>query len=148
MDNTSKIAVYLPNMNTVMFDPLCSAMFFSDNLDYLSDSNIASKLTTSNYTLLLVPKQEMNDATATAINKYISSGGSVWFFSDPSYLLNESVKKDNRITILGEAIYSANNTISSNSTITINNTDSITNGMPGEFNPVSTKNKWYYFQII
>jgi len=145
VDNTIKIAVYLPNMSNVMFDPLCSAMFFSNNIDYLSDSNLDTKLTTSNYSLLLVPKSEMSDDAATAINKYISYGGSVWFFADPSYLLNESVK-DNRITILGDAIYSANNTISANSTITINNTDIITNGMPSEFNPISTKNKWYYFR--
>jgi hypothetical protein len=144
-DNTIKIAVYLPDMNTVMFDPLCTAMFFSNNLDYLSDSNIGTNLTTSNYTLLLVPKSEMSDDATTAINKYMSNGGSVWFLADPNYLLNESVKS-NRITLLGKETYSANNTISSNSTITINNADNITAGMPSKFNPVSTKNRWYYFR--
>jgi hypothetical protein len=143
--NTIKIAVYLPNMSTVIFDPLYTAMFFSDNLDYLNDSNMANKLTTSNYALLLVPKQEMSDASATVINNYISNGGSVWFFADPSYLPNESVV-NNRITLLGKPVYSANNTISSNCTITVNNTDVITSGMPPKFSPVLTKAKWYFFR--
>jgi hypothetical protein len=143
--NTIKIAVYLPNMSTVMYDPLCTAMFFSNKLDYLNDSNIANKLTASNYALLIVPKQEMNNATATVINNYMSNGGSVWFFVDPSYLPDGSVK-DNRIAILGSTEYSGNNTISSNSTITMNNTDTITNGMPSKFNPALTQDKWYFFR--
>ena len=64
VDNTIKIAVYLPDMSTVIYDPLCTAMFFSNNLDYLNDSNIANKLTTSNYTLLLVPKKEISNTTS------------------------------------------------------------------------------------
>jgi hypothetical protein len=144
-DNSVKIAVYLPYTSTVMYDPLCTSMFFSNNLDYLSDSNIASKLTTSNYTLLLVPKQETSNTTANLINNYISNGGSVWFFADPSYLPDESVAP-NRINLLSKPVYSHNNTISSNSTITMNNTDIITNGMPDKFNPVLTEPRWYFFR--
>jgi hypothetical protein len=146
VDNTIKMAVYLPETGTVTFDPLCTAMFFGDKLDYLNDSNIANNLTTSNYALLLVPKQEMTSTTATVINKYIANGGSVWFFADPSYLPDGTVVKNNRITILGNATYSSNNTIASNSTITMDNTDVITDGMPNEFNPVSTQSKWYFFR--
>ncbi len=146
VDNTIKIAVYLPNMSTVMFDPLCTAMFFGDKLDYLNDSNIAGNLTTSNYALLLVPKQEMANAAATVINEYIANGGSVWFLTDPGYMPDGTVVKNNRITILGNAIYTDKNTIASNSTITMDNTDVITNGMPSEFNPASTKSKWYFFR--
>jgi hypothetical protein len=145
--NTIKIAVYLPNVSTVIYDPLCTAMFFSDKLDYLNDSNIANKLTTSNYALLLVPKKEISNTTATVINNYISNGGSVWFLADPSYLLDESVAP-NRINLLSKPVYSANNTISSNSIITINNADFITNGMPNEFNPASTKPRWSFYRLF
>jgi len=147
IDNSAKIAVYIPNINTVMYDPLCTAMFFDDKLDYLSDSNIASDLTPSNYALLLVPRNEMSNDTASAINNFISNGGSVWFFADPSYLPNESVAP-NRINLLSNPVYSANNTISSKSTITINNTDIITGGMPSGFNPLSTKARWSFYRTF
>jgi hypothetical protein len=104
IDNTKKIAIYLPSTTTsivqqstmeimnipITYDPFCTSVFFEYNPDYLNDSDIADKLTTSNYDLLIVPKSEMSNVSAIAINTYLSKGGSVWFLNDPSLLPNES----------------------------------------------------------
>jgi hypothetical protein len=119
VDNSIKVAVYMPAMTTpvysestgtvintaVTFDQLTTSMFFEYNPDYLSDSNIAPKLTTSNYHILIVPIQQMSDAAASAINSYISNGGSVWFLNDPS-LTPTGTTSANRITVLGTGVRS------------------------------------------
>ncbi len=80
LDNTLKIAVYLPSTDTVAHDPLFTSMFFEYKLSYLTDSTISENLTKDNCDLLLVPDKHMSNTTASAINKYLSSGGRVWFF--------------------------------------------------------------------
>src|SRR5512136_440919 len=77
LDNTKHIAVYLPSTDVVAHDPVCSAMFFEYNLDYLTDSTITSNLTRTNYELLLVPDKHMSNKAAIAVNKYLNSGGKV-----------------------------------------------------------------------
>jgi hypothetical protein len=161
IDNTKKIAVYLPSMTTsivqqstmermnipITYDPFCTSIFFEYNPDYLNDSDIADKLTTSNYDLLIVPKSEMSNVSAIAINTYLSKGGSVWFLNDPSLLPNES-PNSSRINILGKARYSPFNTISNSSMVTINNNDNITNGLPSSFKPIGATKKWYFFRAL
>jgi hypothetical protein len=159
IDNTKKVAVYMPSLMStvtvastggttqtdVTYDPLCTAMFFEYNPDYLNDSTITSRLTKSNYDMLVVPMSEMNNKAATAINNYLSNGGSVWFLSDPSIKEDKSVKL-NRITILGKTADSNYNTISSASTIKVDNTDNITAGLPSQFHPVGCTEKWSFFR--
>jgi hypothetical protein len=162
VDNTKKIAVYMPTMTNpvlsetsgkvistaITYDSLCTAMFFEYNPDYLSDSTIATKLTKANYDLLIVPMPEMSNASAIAINAYLSKGGSVWFLNDPSMLPNGSDAYDQRINILGSPTYSPYNFINGSSTITVNNSDDITSGLPASFNPIGTTEKWSYFRAL
>lgn len=80
LDNTQKIAAYLPSTDTAAHDPLFASMFFEYQLTYFTGSTIPENLTKANCDLLLVPDQHMSDTATSAINKYISSGGRVWFF--------------------------------------------------------------------
>ena len=137
LDNTKKIAVYLPSTDVVTHDPICTAMFFEYNLDYLTDSTITSKLTKTNYSLLLVPDKHMSNVAATAINKYLNSGGKVWFFADPRMKPDGSTA-DNRISILGKP---SEIVISRYSTITVDNTDPITSGLSKSYKSIGTTNK-------
>ena len=50
IDNTKKVAVYMPAMTKMTYDPLCTAMFYEYNPNYLGDSTIAEKLTCLLYT--------------------------------------------------------------------------------------------------
>ena len=158
LDNSEKAAVYMPAMTTpvysestgtvintsVTYDRLTTSMFFEYNPDYLSDFNIASNLTTSNYNILIVPMQQMSDAAASAINSYISNGGSVWFLNDPC-LTPTSSTSANRITILGTGISA---TVSGSTTFSVVNTDDITYGLPTSFKPVGTTSKTSYFRSL
>jgi len=155
VDNSKKIAVYMPTMTSnisqgttdATYDPYCTAMFFEYNPDYLSDSTIASKLTKQNYDLLVVPMIEMSDTAATAINNYLASGGCVWFLNDPSFTETDTTVKD-RINILGGTADSNYNLISSASKINVDNTDDITNGLPSQFSPLGTTEKWSFFRSL
>jgi hypothetical protein len=140
LDNTKKIAVYLPSTDVVAHDPICTAMFFEYNLDYLTDSTITSNLTKKNYELLLVPDKHISDKAATAVNKYLNSGGKVWFFADPR-LKPDGSMSDNRINILGKTSEIG---INRNSNFTVDNTDPITNGLSRSYRSMSTTNKSTY----
>jgi len=158
MDNSKKIAVYMPALTNpvysettkayvnlpVTFDPLTTAMLSEYNPDYLGDSTIAGGLTTAKYSLLIVPMSQMSDATATTINTYIANGGSVWFLNDPC-LTPTGTTSANRITVLGSGL---SGTISSASTVTVINTDDITNGLPASFKPVGTTSKTSEFRTL
>ena len=163
IDNTKKIAVYMPSLTstiytggsgstgttqtTATYDPYCTSMFFEYNPDYLNDSTIATKLIKSNYDLLIVPMCEMNDNAATAINTYLASGGSVWFFNDPSLDESENTIED-RIDILGGTTYTTYNTIDGNSKINVTNTDDLTSGLPAQFSPIGAEAKWSFFRSL
>lgn len=126
LDNSKRIAVYLPNTANVAFDPICNAMFFEYNLSYVTDANINS-LAKANYSLLLVPSTTMSNSTATRINNYLSSGGHVWFFSDPV---------NNEISIFNAG--SSNNvTFDGNELYRVNNNDSLTYGLPSQIYPAN-----------
>jgi hypothetical protein len=140
LDNTKKIAVYLPSTDIVAHDPICTAMFFEYDLDYLTDSTITSNLTKKNYELLLVPDKHMSDKAATAVNKYLNSGGKVWFFADPR-LKPDGSMSDNRINILGKP---SEIEISRSSNFTVDNTDPITSGLSRSYRSLSTTNKSTY----
>ncbi|AYK16144.1 MAG: hypothetical protein ACOX7X_01135 [Methanosarcina flavescens] len=140
LDNTKKIAVYLPSTDVVAHDPICTAVFFEYDLDYLTDSTITSNLTKKNYELLLVPDKHMSDKAATAVNKYLNSGGKVWFFADPRLKPDDSMS-DYRINILGKP---SEIWISHNSNFTVDNTDPITNGLSRSYRSLSTTNKSTY----
>ncbi len=160
IDNTKKIAVYVPSMTNpvyqqstgsiisteVTYDPLCTAMFFEYNPDYLSDGTIATKLKPANYNLLIIPMREMSNAAATAINTYLANGGSVWFLADPS-LRPDETQSDRRITILSVPQYTSYNTITGSSLIYVSN-DDITSGLPSSFSPVGGAQKWSFFRAF
>lgn len=137
LDNTKKIAVYLPLSDTVAHDPICTAMFFEYNLDYLTDSTITTNLTKKNYELLLVPDEHMSDKTATAVNKYLNNGGRVWFFADPRMKPDGSIS-ENRIIMLGKP---SEIVIRRNSLLNIDNTDPITSGLSKSYRAFGTTNK-------
>jgi hypothetical protein len=127
LDNSKRIAVYLPNTENIAFDPMCNAMFFEYNLSYVTDANINS-LTKANYSLLLVPSAAMSNSTAPRINDYLSSGGHVWFFSDPV---------NNETSILNAG--SPNNvTFDESELYLVNNSDSLTYGLPSQIYPANT----------
>ncbi|MGE5473731.1 MAG: PKD domain-containing protein [Ignavibacteriales bacterium] len=155
VDNSKKIAIYMPTMTSqlvqgttdAIYDPYCTAMFFEYNPDYLNNSIIASKLTKANYDLLIVPKMEMSNTAANAINNYLSNGGCVWFLNDPSLTETDAVAQD-RINILGGTADSGYNLIGSASTINVDNTDDITNSLPSQFNPMGTTKKWSFFRSL
>lgn len=162
IDNTKNIAIYMPSMTrninmesssgttttTATYDPYCTSMFYEYNPDYLSDATITSKLTKENYDLLIVPMSEMSNTAALAINNYLLNGGSVWFLSDPSFLEDGLTVSEDRIDILGGTADSDNNLISSGSTITVDNTDTITSGLPNQFNPLGSTIKWSFFRSL
>lgn len=144
LDNTKKIAVYLPSTDVVAHDPICTAMFFEYNLDYLTDSTITSKLTKTNYELLLVPDKHMSNDAAAAVNKYLNSGGKVWFFADPRMKPDGSIS-DNRISILGKP---SEIEISRDSNLTVDNTDPITSGLSKSYRSLSTTKKSTYMRAF
>jgi hypothetical protein len=144
LDNTKKIAVYLPSTEVVAHDPLCTAMFFEYNLDYLTDSTITSRLTKTNYELLLIPDKRMSNTAATAINKYLNSGGKVWFFADPRMKPDGSIA-DNRIGILGKP---SEIVISHYSAVTVDNNDPITSDLSKSYKSLGTTNKSTYMRAF
>jgi hypothetical protein len=158
IDNTQKVAVYMAAMTNrmysesagkettvaVTYDPLTTAMLFEYNPDYLGDSDIENKLTTANYSILIVPMSQMSDTAATQINSYIASGGSVWFLNDPR-LTPTGCTSANRITILGTSVSVP---VSNSTTITVVNTDNITNGLSMSFKPVGTSSKTTYMRSL
>ena len=159
VDNKKKVAVYMPDMTNPMhfgstleygtvnvtYDPLTTAMFFEYNPTYIGDSAASLvTLTPDNYELLIVPMQQMSDSASTAINTYISNGGSVWFLNDPC-LTPTGDTNPNRITILGAG---DSVSTSSSTTITVVNNDNITTGLPALFNPVGTTSKTNEFRLM
>lgn len=158
LDNKKKIAVYMAATTNpvysestgkyvdtpVTYDPLTTAMFFEYNPDYLGDSNIASKLTTTNYELLIVPMSQMSTTAANAISTYIAKGGSVWFLNDPSKTPNGSSSVQ-LASVLGNGVSAS---IDNSSTITVINTDNITSGLPTSFKPVGTNTKTAEFRAL
>ena len=114
-------------------------MFFEYNPDYLGDSNIASRLTTANYELLIVPMSEMSTTAASAISTYLSNGGSVWFLNDPC--MTPTYTSNVQLTNILGPVSSSTPSIGSSTTITVVNNDSITNGLSTSFNPVGTTAK-------
>jgi hypothetical protein len=157
MDNTKKIAVYMPAMTNsvwsesinasvdvpVTFDPMTNAMLSEFNPAYVGDSNIGA-LTVGNYDLLIVPVSQMSASAASQIQTYINSGGSVWFLNDPC--LTPTGKSGVRLTsILGNVVSA---TTSSTTNITVVNTDNITNGLAATFKPVGTASKASIFRTF
>jgi hypothetical protein len=157
IDNTKKVAVYMPAISNPMymeytgstvnipvaFDPMTTAMLFEYNPDYLGDSAIASKLTTANYGVLIVPTTEMSTTAASAINSYIASGGSVWFLNDPC--MSPTYTSSIQLTpILGSGVSSS----IGSSTVSVVNTDDITKGLPASFVPVGTAAKTAEFRSL
>lgn len=158
LDNKKKIAVYMAAMTNsvhsettqsdvnvpVTYDPLTTAMFFEYNPDYLGDSNIASKLTTRNYDLLIVPMSQISTTAASAISTYISNGGSVWFLNDPC-MAPDGTSSAQLTNLLGSGVSAS---LDSSKTINVVNTDSITNGLSDSFNPVGTTAKTAEFRSL
>ena len=158
IDNTQKVAVYMAAMTNrmhsesagkettvaVTYDPLTTAMLFEYNPDYLGDSDIATKLTTANYSILIVPMSQMSDTAATQINSYIASGGSVWFLNDPR-LTPTGCTSANRITILGTSVSAS---VSSSTPVTVVNTDNITDCLETSFKPVGNSSKTTYMRSL
>jgi hypothetical protein len=159
VDNTKKVAVYMPAITThmrfgstlehgtvnVTYDPLVTAMLFEYNPTYIGDSaDSLATLTPANYEVLIVPMLQMSDSAAAAINSYISNGGSVWFLNDPC-LTPTGATNPNRINILdlGDSISTSQST-----TITVVNNDSITRGLPASFHPVGTTSKTNEFRLM
>ena len=157
IDNTKKVAVYMPAISNPMymeytgatvnipvaFDPMTTAMLFEYNPDYLGDSTIASKLTTANYGVLIVPTTEMSTTAASVINSYIASGGSVWFLNDPC--MSATYTSNVQLTpILGSGVSSS----IGSSTVSVVNTDDITKGLPASFVPVGTAAKTAEFRSL
>ena len=157
IDNTQKVAVYISSMTThmhsestgkettvaVTYDPLTTAMLFEYNPDYLSDSNIATNLTTENYSILIVPMSQMSDTAATQINSYIASGGSVWFLNDPVLTPAGNITA-NRIPILGTSVCESVN----NSTAITVVKDNITSGLKPSFKPLGNSSKTTYMRSL
>lgn len=144
LDNTKKIAVYLPSTDTVTHDPLFTSIFFEYQLSYLTDSTISENLTEDNCDLLLVPDQHMSDTAASAINKYLSNGGRVWFFADPR-LKEDSTISANRINILGKP---SEFRIDNHSTISVDISDPITNGMNSTYTSLGSTEKSTYMRAF
>lgn len=137
LDNTKKIAVYLPSADTVTHDPLFTSMFFEYQLSYLTDSTISENLTKDNCDLLLIPDQHLSDTAASAINKYLSNGGRVWFFADPR-LKEDGTTAANRIGILGKP---SEYMIDNHSTFYVDTSDPITNGMNSTYTSLGSIEK-------
>jgi PKD repeat protein len=158
VDNTKKIAVYMPSVTNPMYfettstsgniavayDPMTTAMFFEYNPDYLGDSTIGSKLITANYALLIVPMSQMSTNAATAITNYINSGGSVWFLNDPC-MTTAGDASVQLTSILGAGVAGST---SSSTSITVVNYDDITNGLPASFKPVGATAKSAEFRQL
>lgn len=144
LDNTLKIAVYLPSTDTVAHDPLFTSMFFEYKLSYLTDSTISENLTKDNCDLLLVPDKHMSDTAASAINKYLSSGGRVWFFADPR-LKEDGTISANRINILGNPSEAV---VGNYSTISVDTNDPITNGMNNTYTSLGFTEKSTYMRAF
>jgi PKD repeat protein len=157
MDNTKKIAVYMPAMTNsvwsesindavdvpVIFDPMTTAMLNEFNPAYVGDSDIG-KLTVENYDLLIVPVSQMSASAASQIQTYINSGGSVWFMNDPC--LTPTGHSGVQLTgILGNVV---SGTTRGTTNITIVNTDDITNGLAATFKPVGTTSKASIFRTF
>lgn len=144
LDNTQKIAVYLPSTDNVTHDPLFTSMFFEYQLSYLTDSTISENLTEDSCDLLLVPDQHMSDTAASAINEYLSNGGRVWFFADPRLKENGTISA-NRINILGE---SSEFLIDNHSKISVDISNPITNGMNSTYTSISSTEKSTYMRAF
>lgn len=144
LDNTQKIAAYLPSTDTAAHDPLFASMFFEYQLTYFTDSTIPENLTKANCDLLLVPDQHMSDTATSVINKYISSGGRVWFFADPR-LKEDGTTSANRINILGEP---SEVIIGNYSTISVDTSDPITNGMNITYTSLGSTEKSTYMRTF
>jgi len=159
MDNTKKIAVYMPIMTNyvwsesqnkavkvaVTFDPMTTAMLSEFNPDYIGDSTTSlNTLTVGNYALLIVPVSQISTAAANKIQAYINSGGCVWFLNNPC--LNVNCGSGVQLTgMLGNVV---SGTTSSATTITVVNTDDITNGLPATFKPVGTTSQSSIFRTF
>lgn len=137
LDNTLKIAVYLPSTDTVAHDPLFTSMFFEYKLSYLTDSTISENLNKDNCDLLLVPDKHMSDTAASAINMYLSSGGRVWFFADPR-LKEDGTISAYRINILGNPSEAV---VGNYTTIFVDTNDPITDGMDNTYTSLGSTEK-------
>lgn len=144
LDNTLKIAVYLPSTDTVAHDPLFTSMFFEYKLSYLIDSTISENLNKDNYDLLLVPDKHMSDTAASAINMYLSSGGRVWFFADPR-LEEDGTLSANRINILGNPSEAV---VGNYTTIFVDTNDPITDGMNNAYTSLGSTEKSTYMRAF
>ena len=159
MDNTKKIAVYMPAMTNwvwcesqnkavevaVTFDPMTTAMLSELNPNYIGDSTTSlNTLTVGNYELLIVPVSQMSTAAANKIQAYINSGGCVWFLNDPCL----TVDGDSGVQLTGMLGNVVSATTSSATTITVVNTDDITNGLPATFKPVGTTSQSSIFRTF
>ncbi len=144
LDNTLKIAVYLPSTDTVAHDPLFTSMFFEYKLSYLTDSTISENLNKDNYDLLLVPDKHMSDTAASAINMYLSSGGRVWFFADPR-LEEDGTISANRINILGNPSEAV---VGNYTTIFVDTNDPITYGMNNTYTSLGSTEKSTYMRAF
>lgn len=159
MDNTKKIAVYMPAMTNwvwsesqnkavqvaVTFDPMTTAMLSEFNPDYIGDSTTSlNTLTVGNYALLIVPVSQISTAAANKIQAYINSGGCVWFINDPCL----TVTGDSGVQLTGMLGNVVSATTSSSTNITVVNTDDITNGLPVTFKPVGTTSRFSIFRTF
>jgi len=144
LDNTLKIAVYLPSTDTVAHDPLFTSMFFEYKLSYLTDSTISENLNKDNYDLLLVPDKHMSDTAASAINMYLSSGGRVWFFADPR-LEEDGTISANRINILGNPSEAV---VGNYTTIFVDTNDPITDGMNNAYTSLGSTEKSTHMRAL
>ena len=159
MDNTKKIAVYMPAMTNyvwsesqkkavkvaVTFDPMTTAMLSEYNPDYIGDSTASlNTLAVGNYALLIVPVSQISTAAANKIQAYIDSGGCVWFLNDPCLNVNGGCS----VQLTGMLGNIVSGTTSSATTITVVNTDDITNGLPATFKPVGTTSQSSIFRTF
>ncbi|WP_410508553.1 PKD domain-containing protein [Methanosarcina hadiensis] len=159
MDNTKKIAVYMPAMKNwvwcetlndavqvdVTFDPMTTAMLSEFDPDYIGDSTASlNTLTVGNYELLIVPVSQMSTAAANKIQAYINSGGCVWFLNDPCL----TVDGDSGVQLTGMLGNVVSATTSSTTTINVVNDDDITNGLPATFKPAGTTSQSSIFRTF
>ena len=159
MDNTKKIAVYMPAMKNwvwcesqnkavqvaVTFDPMTTAMLSEFDPDYIGDSTASlNTLTVGNYELLIVPVSQMSTAAANKIQAYINSGGCVWFLNNPCL----TVDGDSGVQLTGMLGNVVSATTSSTTTINVVNDDDITNGLPATFKPAGTTSQSSIFRTF
>lgn len=148
INSNKRIAIYIENTATspMSHDTGFGSMLHEYNITYLTNSTLPASLSTANYDLLVVGG--CSNISAYYINNYISSGGCVWFISDPlnethAYMTNMSNVTwnlpTNRFYCLGSL---TQQNISAGASLTVNTTDSATSFVGSPKTILATTSKY------